>query len=149
MDINSYLLLLPHDKPIRMVSKILEISDKHSETICQIDQDNPFLKDNGILSELANIELIAQTAAIMLIFNRYENKGFSLEELLRIKENENNLGFLVTISNLSFLSQIMARDNFRVRVDLNNHIDDYYAFSGMVYMKDILVAKGDMTIYAE
>lgn len=149
MELNDYIVLLPHGKPILMVEKLLEVDDKHCKTECAISDDNPFLEDDSTLSEMACIELIAQTTALFLIFGRYGNKGYTLDDLLKIKSEGGSLGFLVTIRSLDFASKLKAGDHVTVDAFLDSHADDFYNFKGSILFQDNVIANGEITIYAE
>ena len=149
MDINDYIVLLPHGYPIKMIDKVLELNEKISKTSCIIKMTNPFLEKDNSLSEMAYIELIAQTSAIFLIYQRYANKGYTMDDLLKIKEEGGSLGFLVSITMLKIFSSISVSDEVEVLVTLTDVMDDYYGFKANIIHEKKIISSGELSIYAE
>ena len=62
IDIDRY---LPHRRPMRMVSEVLDYADQQLRCRCRIEADNPLLED-GSFPARGGLELLAQTSGLLL-----------------------------------------------------------------------------------
>lgn len=138
MNLQQIIPLLPHKTPMLMLHQILEIGPEKAVTLNTIEKINPFLDCNGILSEFAYIELMAQTAAAFLVHYYYQ-QGYQ----------ETTLGYVIGISAFEILQILRLGQIVTVTAHLTHSIDQYHVFKVEVQANQNCAASGELKIYAK
>lgn len=146
--LNDCLDLLPHGNPIKMINKIISIDEVKCVASGIVESNNPFLNHNIQLSEMAYIEMMAQTSAAYLIYNKYIMKIKDLNELKARSENYENTGYLVMLNQLDFFKGLKLGDEFTVKSLLNKEMDDYNIFISKIFLEEELISSGEITVYS-
>lgn len=146
--LNDYIDLLPHSHPIKMIESIQSMNVSECISMGVISKDNPFLYEDQSLSEMAYIELMAQTSAVYLVYHKYLKKINDYNEVKRKKESLENLGYLVTMNSLNFNSCLKLGDQFLVKSKFENKIDNFDIFKCEIYILEELISSGEITVYS-
>ena len=119
--------LIPHRKPIRVITDIIELGENTGTTAAVVNENWP-LYDGHTVGSLALIEAIAQTSAIV------EGHKRMLEGKSGVK------GWLVGIKSAEFTKDVIA-----VNTPITIHVDQVHSFDnyGVVHGT---VKSGDQTL---
>ena len=96
--------LLPHRGYMMLLSKVLEVDNKHAITLCRVAKSWPMADEHGV-DPLILVELAAQTAGVCNGLDRIQTKGLESEKmgwLVGIKKTE------FFIPSLPFGSEIIT-----------------------------------------
>lgn len=127
--------LLPHRPPMKLVDRLLEQDGPNGVVEAEVRPDNPLLEKDGRLTEVALVEMMAQSYAVI--------KGLADKKLGKpVKE-----GFLVAVKKLKFLGIIKVGDRVRIAVNLVADLDGFGVVDGRVTCGDKLVAEGNFRVY--
>ncbi len=139
MILNELIRSLPHTYPMLMIDRVVLIEGKTTITKNEIKRSNPFVDKNNVLSELAYIELMAQTSGVFLEYqNRQLGDGY-----------HSALGFLMSVSSFEIFDSLKVEDEVEVTARLENGIDNYFIFKCNVRKGDKIISTGEIKIYAQ
>ena len=116
-NIKSY---IPQREPFIMIDSLVSADEQLFQSRFKVQNDNVFLED-GVLSESALVENVAQTCAA----------GFGYLGSLA-GEGEARLGFIGAISKLEVLAAAKHLDELDTTVTILNNFENIYLIEGKV-----------------
>ncbi len=127
--------LLPHEKPMRVVDRLLASDGTAGQTEAIFSGDSPFVDAEGKIDHLMLLELIAQSYA--------SARGY--EDIS--EGNDVSEGFLVGISKANFHGDAYAKDPLLVDIRTEEIFDSFYIASGKVFQRETLVLEAMLKIW--
>ncbi|PLY00931.1 MAG: 3-hydroxyacyl-ACP dehydratase [Desulfuromonas sp.] len=127
---------VPHRSPMRMVSRLLVCDSDDLGTVeAVIADDNPLLRADGSLEEVALCEILAQSFAA--------TQGYiDLKNSLAAER-----GFLVGIRSIDIFAPAHRGDVLTIKVQLLMRMEGFYLVRGEVLRGDELLAEGEMKVW--
>ncbi|HEX5025017.1 MAG TPA: 3-hydroxyacyl-ACP dehydratase [Agriterribacter sp.] len=136
MDIKDILPFIPQRAPFVMVDELVAVGEETATTRFSVRADNLFIK-NGLLTEPALIENMAQTAAARI--------GF-----ICIKKNEPvPVGFIGAVQNLEVIALPATGEELETEIRIKNQVFDVTIITGRVVCKNKLLAQCEMKIFLQ
>lgn len=127
--------LIPQRQPIQMIDRLISVSEKRAQAGLFIREDNIFA-ENGLLSESALVEFIAQTAAAFTGYNNIINQS-------QVKE-----GYIGAVKNLVIYELPGVLTEIRSEIEVTNEIVGFTIINGKVFSESKLLAECEMRILA-
>lgn len=127
---------IPQRAPFVMVDRIVSVDDTTGVTAYKIPQDNLFV-ENGVLTEPALIENIAQTAAARV--------GYLCQQ----KNEPVPVGFIGAVQNLQVLGLPGVGDEIETLITIKNQVFDVTLISGEVTLNGKKLVSCDMKIFLQ
>ena len=117
IDIKHY---LPHQKPMLMVDKFIDIDNKQVETIFEIKQDTIFVQNNSF-AEIGLVENAAQTCSSIVA------QSYFIDENNQEKKEVEVIGFISAIKSIKIHSLPNVGDTINTKATLISKFitDDY------------------------
>ncbi|MBN4061871.1 MAG: hypothetical protein COA57_07970 [Flavobacteriales bacterium] len=134
--------LMPHRPPMRMIGKLIHFEAQVVRTALIISSENVFCI-NGKLSEIGLAENMAQSASIVVGYDRYEE----------VKANGGvyvpPFGYIGAINRLKIhqLPEIKTELTTEIKVDFK--VGDITFVSAKVTSQNVLFAEGEMKVFIE
>lgn len=137
MDLHSFDIKehMIHKPPMLLVDKILEESPSKAKTSFSVNENCIFLDENNVLANSAFIEIAAQSFAAADIYQRTRD-GKKLSK-----------GFLVSVRDFKFLSEVKSGDEIICHVERTNEIAGLHVVETKLLAGDVLVAEGELRIF--
>jgi len=127
--------LVPHRLPMRLVERLLEIEGHNGCVEALVRSDCPLVDENGLLEDVALIELIAQGYAAL--------KGYvDRRDGLPVRQ-----GFLVGIKKLVRLHSARVGDCLQIRINTLVELDNVAVAEGEIWADKTLIARGEIKIW--
>ncbi|MEJ0102345.1 MAG: 3-hydroxyacyl-ACP dehydratase [Bacteroidota bacterium] len=125
---------IPQRAPFVMIDNLVGCDEQSARTTLQVRDDNFFVKD-GVLTEPALVENIAQTAAVRIgyICSR-ENKPVPI-------------GYIAAIQNLVINELPKAGSVLETEIIIQNQVMNVTIISGIVRAGDRIMASCEMKIF--
>lgn len=143
IDIKNY---LPHQAPMLMVDKFVDIDNQHVETILGIKSDNIFVQ-NDIFAEAGLIENAAQTCSSIVA------QGYFIDENNQEIKDVVVIGFISTIKSIKVHSLPKVGDTLTTKaVLLSKFITDDYSLCTMsckTFHKEKLLLEGEINLFLQ
>ena len=136
MEIKDILPFIPQRAPFVMVDELVAVGEETATTRFGIRADHLFMKD-GLLTEPALIENIAQTAAARI--------GFICKE----KNEPVPVGFIGAVQNLEIIALPATGDELETEITIKNQVFDVTIITGRVVCKNKLLAQCEMKIFLQ
>jgi predicted hotdog family 3-hydroxylacyl-ACP dehydratase len=128
-------LLVPHRPPFLLVDRLLEFAGQTGVVESVIAPDNLFISDEGLLNEIALVELLAQSAAAV--------KGYSdLKEGKEIKK-----GFLVDIREFYFKERCCKGDIIHISIEIAKSFSGFSVINGHLVSRGKELAAGTLKLW--
>jgi len=129
--------LVPHAPPMLIVDKLLTVMDTTSVE-AHISEDMAFVRKDGIMDEVAYLEMIAQA---MAAHNGYKNIG----NPETVRE-----AFLVGASKVKVYGAAMVGDTLRIDVCKVAEVNGTYAVvNGQIFKGDKMLAEGEIKVWTK
>ena len=125
--------LIPQRPPMQMIDRLL-YADEQSAKGCLFIKESNLFCDNGMLSESALIEFIAQTAAA---YTGYQNK---------INNNSVSEGYIGAVKNLVISSRPLVNTEITSEIVVENEIVGFTIINGKVFDQGRVIAECEMRI---
>lgn len=125
--------LIPQRMPMQMIDRLLDADERSAKGSLFIKESNLF-SNNGMLSESALIEFIAQTAAA---YTGYRNK---------INNNCVSEGYIGAVKNLVISSRPLVNTEITSEIVVENEIVGFTIIIGKVFDRGQLIAECEMRI---
>lgn len=129
--------LIPHRLPMRLVDELLEVDGKKATIVAQIAAGCPLVDTTGKLEDIALVELIAQSHAVL---NGY------YEQLQMRPERQ---GFLVGIKKAEWFATVYAGEKLLIKIDTLAELDAFTIATGEVWCDETLVARGEIKVWVD
>jgi len=126
---------IPHSTPMKTATKILKVSERYAEVISVISKTNPFVDEKGYLSESLYFEILAQAAAAMNGFEKYDT-GMPKPE-----------GFLLGGKGINIYEHAKVEEELLVKVSKTAKFGDFGVVNGRIFRKESLIAEGEVKVY--
>jgi radical SAM protein with 4Fe4S-binding SPASM domain len=127
--------LVPHKKPMLIVSKLIEVLEKSSVAEAEITEDMIFTDENGKLDDTSYPEIISQAIAAQNGLKHAGNGGHQSQ------------GLLIGIKKLEILGSAGAGDMLKVFVYKVAKYSEFGVIRGEVFKGQDLIAKGEITVW--
>ncbi|MEW6599917.1 MAG: radical SAM protein [Nitrospirota bacterium] len=127
--------LVPHGHPMRVVDRLLEVSERKSLSELQISDDSIFVGEDGKLNEVSYPEIFSQAIAAQDGFKNLGNGGGSAE------------GLLLGIKNLEILGSAGVGDKLRVSVYKAARLGGFGIIKGEIFKGEDLIARGEIKVW--
>lgn len=121
IDKNFITNYIPQRSPFIMIDKLISANETHFESEFEITGENIFLKD-GILSESALIENIAQTCAAGFGYVGSQNG-----------EEAGKLGFIGSVSRLEVKNTAKENDTIKTKITVISTFDTIHLIEGIAF----------------
>ncbi len=128
--------LIPHRLPMRVVDELLEVDGKKASVSAEVSADSPFVDANGKLDDIILVELIAQGHAVL-------NGYYTQLESRPVRE-----GFLVGVKKAKWFGAAYAGEKLLIEIDTLAEVDAFSLAMGQVWRGDIMVASGEIKVWA-
>ncbi len=125
--------LIPQRPPMQMIDRLLFADERSAKGSLFIKESNLFCA-NGILSESALVEFIAQTAAA---YTGYRNK---------INNNRVSEGYIGAVKNLVISSRPRVNTEITSEIVVDNEIVGFTIINGKVFDQEQVIAECEMRI---
>ncbi len=126
--------LVPHKPPMRMVDKLVAVREKTSATEVTISKDTIFVGPDGMLDEVAYLEIIAQSMAAL--------KGFK-----NLKDKTPLEGSLLGARKIKIYGTARVGDTLRASLYKICDYGELGVIRGEVYKGEQLLAEGEITVW--
>jgi len=124
--------MLPHRKPMLMISEILSYDEQGLEASSLIEAANPLLQDDGRFPGFATLELLAQASGLFL--------GLNLD-------GSAAPGAIVSVRNMQIYKSNLGIDKpIHVKVNFLGGSGSAAMFQGLAYQEDVLVSDATLTV---
>jgi len=127
--------LIPHRLPMRQVERLLAFHDGEGVVEVVVGGENPLLEEDGTLSEVALVEMLAQAfAAVQGYADRLAGKPVGE-------------GFLVGIRKISIESKARRGDRLTVRIRPVATIEGFAVVEGELSREGETLASGNLKLW--
>jgi len=128
--------LIPHRPPMRLVSRLLAC-DEHDVGLVEavVTADNPLLRDDGSLEEVALGEILAQAFAATQGYVDLKNDVTA------------DMGFLVGIRKVEFFAPAQRGDTLQVIIRLLMQMENFYIVAGEIERDGQPLAAGELKVW--
>jgi len=127
--------LIPHRLPMRLVEELLEVDGKKAIIVAQIAAECPLVDATGRLEDIALVELIAQSHAVL---NGYYDQ---------LQARPVRQGFFVGIKRAEWFAVVYAGEKLLIKIDTLAELDAFIIATGEVWRDDTLVASGEIKVW--
>jgi predicted hotdog family 3-hydroxylacyl-ACP dehydratase len=143
IDIKHY---LPHQKPMLMVDKFIDIDDQQVETIFEIKQDNIFVQ-NRFFVEVGLVENAAQTCSSIVA------QSYFMDENNQEKDDVEVIGFISAIKSIKIHALPKIGDTITTKAALiSKFITDEYSLCTMscqTFNNQELLLEGEINLFIQ
>lgn len=127
--------LIPHEEPMLIVDRLLEVKERRSVSELEISQDSIFVGEDGKLNEVAYPEIFSQAIAAQDGFKNLGNDEYKSE------------GMLLGIKNLEVLDSAGVGDKLRVSVFKSAKFGGFGIIQGEIFKGEDLIARGEIKVW--
>jgi predicted hotdog family 3-hydroxylacyl-ACP dehydratase len=129
--------LIPHRLPMRLVDELLEVDGKKATIVAQIASDSPLVDTTGKLEDIALVELIAQSHAVL---NGYYDQ---------LQARPVRQGFLVGVKKAEWFAAVYADERLLIKIDTLAELDAFTIATGEVWRDETLVAGAEIKVWVD
>lgn len=127
--------LIPHRLPMRQVESLLEFSEGGGVVEAVVEAENPLLDEDGSLSEVALVEMLAQSfAAVQGYADRRAGKPIGE-------------GFLVGIRKISIEAKARRGDRLTIRIRPVATLEGFAVVEGELSRDGEVLAAGSLKLW--
>ncbi len=127
--------LVPHDHPMLVLDRLLEVRERKSIAELKISEDSIFVTEDGFLNEVSYPEIFSQAIAAQKGFKNMGNGGSKRE------------GLLLGIKNLEILDRAGVGDTLQVSVFKAAKFGGFGIIKGEIFKGEDLIARGEIKIW--
>lgn len=124
--------LIPHRLPMLLVDELLEIDGKSAVVAAQISATCPLVDASGKLEDIALVELIAQSHAVL-------NGYYDQLEAKPVRQ-----GFLVGVNKTEWFGTAHVGDRLLIKIDTLAEIESFIVASGEIWCGETMIASGEL-----
>ncbi len=127
--------LIPQKSGMRLVSALLKIGERRAEVESVFFDDSPFVKKDGSLEEIAFMEIMAQSAAVMNGFEKFDT------------DSPEPKGFLIGGENIKIFKKVRSGERLITKICKTVRFGNFGILSAKIMRSDDLIAEGEIKIY--
>ena len=143
IDIKHY---LPHQKPMLMVDKFIDIDNQQVETIFEIKKENVFVQNN-LFSEIGLVENAAQTCSSIVA------QDYFIDENNEMINDVKVIGFISAIKSIKIYALPKVGDTINTKAGLiSKFITDEYSLCTMscqTFNSQELLLEGEINLFIQ
>ncbi len=128
--------LVPHERPMLLVDRLLEVRERKSVSEIRISEDSIFVTEDGRLDEVSYPEIFSQAIAAQSGFKNLGKNGSAKPE-----------GLLLGVKNLEVLDRVVVGDTVHVSVFKAAKYGGFGIIKGEIFKGDSLVARGEIKVW--
>ncbi len=125
---------IPHGDPMRLVDTLHSVGERIATAGVTVRADMPFVDEDGVLSDAAFLEMIAQAAAAMGGFGK-RGKGRGREA-----------GLMLGTRNLEILGEARIGDQLSIEVFKSARLGEFGIVEGCVRRQADVLARGEIKV---
>ncbi len=130
-------LIIPQQSPMRLVSSLIEVKERHASVQAVVDEASPLAGENGVLEEVALFEMMAQAAAAV---NGFEEFDTGLPP---------HRGALLGGRNISITGPARTGELLIIRVYKKASFGSFGVLGATVEKEGTILARGDIKVFKE
>ncbi len=127
--------LIPQKRGMRLVSVLLTIGERCAEVESVFSRKSPFIKEDGTLEEIAYMEIMAQSAAVMNGFTKL-NTGAPEPK-----------GFLIGGQDIRIYTKTRAGEKLKTWIYKTVRFGNFGILTAKITRNQDLIAQGEIKIY--
>ncbi|MCD4742514.1 MAG: SPASM domain-containing protein [Desulfobacteraceae bacterium] len=127
--------LIPQKKGMRVVSTLLEIGERFAKVESVLSNKSPFVKKDGSLEEVAYMEIMAQSAAVMNGFSKFDTDAPPPS------------GFLVGGQKIHIYKKSYAKEKLVIEIYKTARFGGFGILTAIVKRGLETIAQGEIKIY--
>jgi radical SAM protein with 4Fe4S-binding SPASM domain len=127
--------LIPQTKGMRVVSTLLEIGERYAKVESCFSKQSPFLKNDGSLEEIAYMEIMAQSAAVMNGFEKFDTGA------------PDPGGFLIGGQKINMYMKTYAGQKLHTDIYKVTKFGSFGILSATIKRGEDLIAEGEIKIF--
>ncbi|MCP4106697.1 MAG: SPASM domain-containing protein [Desulfobacteraceae bacterium] len=127
--------LIPQKQGMRVVSALLKVGERTATTESVFSNKSPFIKESGCLEEVAFMEIMAQSAAVMNGFEKYDTGAPAPD------------GFLIGGREINIYSKAFVKEKLITDIYKTARFGNFGVLTATIKHNDDLIAEGEIKIY--
>ncbi len=127
--------LIPQKHGMRVVSTLLKVEERFAEVESIISQDSPFAEKDGTLNNVIYMEIMAQSAAVMDGFSKFDTGASSPG------------GFLIGGKNIIINRKAYVNEKLITDIYKTAKFGSFGVLTAAIRSKDKTVARGEIKIF--
>ena len=120
---------------MRVVTTLLEVGERHCKVESDLTDKCPFIRKDGTLEEVVYMEIMAQSAAVMNGFEKYDTGAPDPD------------GFLIGSQDIDIYAKTSVTDKLTVDIAKTAKFGNFGILYASIKHKDKLIAQGEIKIY--
>ena len=129
--------LIPHRLPMLLVDELLEVDGKNAVVAAQVSATCPLVDTAGKLEDIALVELIAQSHALL---NGYCDQ---------LEGTPPRQGFLVGVKKVEWFGSAQVGDQLLIKIDTLAELDNFVIAAGEIWCGDKMIANGELKAWVD
>ncbi len=127
--------LIPQEQGMRVVTTLLKVGERYGQVGSVFSTDSPFIKKDGSIEEMAYMEIMAQSAAAMHGFEKFDTG------------DRNHGGFLIGGQKINMYSNAFAGEKLITDIYKTTKFGNFGILTATIKRGDDLIAEGEIKIY--
>lgn len=127
--------LIPQKEPMRVVTTLMEVGERHCIVESDLTETCPFIREDGTLEEVVYMEIMAQSAAVMNGFEKYDTGAPEPD------------GFLIGSQDIDIFARTQVKDKLTTDISKTAKFGNFGILYASIKHKDRLIAQGEIKIY--
>ena len=127
--------LIPQKLGMRVVTTLLKVGERCGQVESVFSTDSPFIKKDGSIEEMAYMEIMAQSAAAMHGFEKFDTGA------------KNHGGFLIGGQKINMYTKAFAGEKLITDIYKTTKFGNFGILSATIKRGDEMIAEGEIKIY--
>ncbi len=127
--------LIPQKLGMRVVTTLLKVGERYGQVESVFSTDSPFIKKDGSIEEMAYMEIMAQSAAAMHGFEKFDTGA------------KNHGGFLIGGQKINMYTKGFAGEKLITDIYKTTKFGNFGILSATIKRGDEMIAEGEIKIY--
>ncbi len=127
--------LIPQQQGMRVVQRLLEIGERYAKVESCFSKNSPFVKKDKSIEEIAYMEIMAQSAAVMNGFEKFDTGAKAPG------------GFLIGGQKINIYTKTYAGEILKTAIFKITKFGNFGILSATIKREDELIADGEIKIY--
>ncbi len=127
--------LIPQEQGMRVVTTLVKVGERYGRVESVFSLDSPFIKKDKSIEEMAYMEIMAQSAAAMHGFEKFDTGA------------ENHGGFLIGGQKINIYTKAFAKEKLITDIYKTTKFGNFGILFATIKRGDDLVAEGEIKIY--